>query len=371
MRIAFHTPLNALDDGRISGDRRMARQLIAIMTGLGHEVAPIAGGRTYMLEPDAATFAGHRAVAETRIEALLDDWRRHGGTPDLWFTYHSYYKAPDLLGPAMAARLAIPYVVAEASDSQRRAAGGWGPQVACARAGFGKAAVHFCFTERDRQGVAPWCGPATHFVALPPFIDAAGGPLPRMRDNDPPCLVAIGMMRPGNKHQSYLALADAMTRLDDRPWRLELFGDGAMRAEIEAAYAGFAPGRVSFMGAVDRAEVARRLANADLFGWPGLDEAYGLVYLEAQAAGLPVVAFDSGGVPATVRRGVTALLVAEGDIAAFAQALGALLDDAPRRRAMGAAASRFVADERGMGAASEIVARGLALAVAGHDGCAS
>lgn len=340
----------------------MARQFIAIMEGLGHAVEPIRKARTYMHEPDAATFAALCAAAQTRIETLVAGWRDHGGAPDLWFTYHSYYKAPDLLGPAVAARLDIPYVVAEASDSERRAQGGWAEQVACARASFGRAAVHFCFTERDRQGIAPWCGPATRFVDLPPFIEAAGGPLPRAQENDPPRLVAIGMMRPGNKHESYVALAQAMARLLDRPWRLSLFGDGAMRAQIEAAYAGFPPDRITFHGAVDRAEVAGVLAQADLFVWPGLREAYGLVYLEAQAAGLPVVAFDSGGVPATLKREITGLLIPEGDVAAFAQTLAGLLDDPARRRAMSVAAARFVAQERGMDRASEIVAHGLALA---------
>jgi glycosyltransferase involved in cell wall biosynthesis len=362
LRIAFHTPLNAFDDGRISGDRRMARQFIAIMEALGHAVEPIRKARTYMLEPDAEAFAALGSAAETRIEAMLAGWREQGGAPELWFTYHSYYKAPDLLGPVVAARLNIPYVVAEASDSQRRAEGGWAEQVSCARASFGKAAVHFCFTGRDRRGIEPWCGPETRFVDLPPFIAAAGGPLTNPHRNDPPHLVAIGMMRPGNKHESYLALADVMQRLLDRPWRLSLFGDGAMRGEIEAAYARFPAGRVTFHGAVDRAQVADTLAGADLFVWPGLHEAYGLVFLEAQAAGLPVVAFDSGGVPATLKCGVTGLLVPEGDIAGFARTLAALLDDPERRRAMSAAAARFVAEERGMDRARDIVARGLSLA---------
>ncbi len=362
MRIAFHTPLNAFDDGRISGDRRMARQFIAIMEALGHEVEAVRNARTYLSEPDAEAFAALRAAAQERVETLLAGWREQGGAPELWFTYHSYYKAPDLLGPAITERLGIPYVVAEASDSERRAQGGWARQVACARDSFGRAAVHFCFTERDRKGIELWCGPATRFVDLPPFIEAAAGPGPRSADNDPPHLVATGMMRPGNKHESYLSLARAMARLRDRPWRLSLFGDGAMRAEIEGAYAGFPPGRVTFHGAVDRALVAETLASADLFVWPGLHEAYGLVFLEAQAAGLPVVAFDSGGVPATLKRGVTGLLVPEGDVAAFAGTLAGLLDDPARRRRMSAAAARFVSEERGMDRARDIVARGLALA---------
>ena len=41
--------------------------------------------------------------------------------PDLWFTYHLYYKAPDLVGPLVAGALGIPYAVAEASVAHKRA----------------------------------------------------------------------------------------------------------------------------------------------------------------------------------------------------------------------------------------------------------
>ncbi len=74
----------------------------------------------------------------------------------------------------------------------------------------------------------------------------------------------------------------------------------------------------------------------------GVREAYGLVYLEAQATGLPVVAFDSGGVSATVRR-EEALLAPDGDAAALRDALARLLTDRALRARMSAAAQSFVA----------------------------
>ncbi|AMJ61883.1 glycosyltransferase family 4 protein [Bosea sp. PAMC 26642] len=362
MRIAFHTTLNDFDDGRISGDRRMARQLVAVLRRLGHEVTPLAAARTYMHEPDATDLAAKQEAATLQVEAMLAGWHDGSQAPNLWFTYHHYYKAPDLLGPAITQRLGIPYVVAEASDSARRAEGEWAQHVALARTGFPKAAVHFYFTERDRKGVEPWCGPKTRFIALPPFIDITSLPQPTRAEHHEPHLVAVAMMRPGNKHESYQSLARILATLADRPWRLTLIGDGAMRRDIEADFAQFAPGRVTFRGVLDAAAIAAMLADGDVFVWPGLREAYGLVYLEAQAAGLPVVAFDSGGVPATVKRGITAFLEPSGDEAAFAGSLRRLLDDATLRRRMGAAASNFVRTERDFGRAQEIVAQGLALA---------
>lgn len=366
MRIAFHTPLNAFEDARISGDRRMAHQLVEAMTSLGHEVEPIPNARSYMRTPDGETLTFHLCEARTRRDALLDDWRRNGGTPNLWFTYHSYYKAPDLLGPEISQRLGIPYVVAEGSDSERRVEGEWAEHVALARRSFGTVDLHFYFTSRDRQGLEPWGNAHTAFLALPPFIRSTPGPdLPKPATASPPRLLTIAMMRPG-KFPSYRALAALLALVPTEPWSLTIIGDGPMRGEIEAAFAGIPPERLRWLGAVAHERVKAELATHDIFVWPGVREAYGLVYLEAQAAGLPVIAFDSGGVSATVCPGETALLVPDGDIAALREALARLLLDAGLRARMSAAARRFVTTERTPERAREIIRDGLALAISRH-----
>ncbi len=363
MRIAFHTPLNAFDDGRISGDRRMARQLAAALARLGHEVVPIGDARAYMRMPDAGTLARRQAEAASRRDALLSGWRAQGGAPELWFTYHSYYKAPDLLGPAITKRLGIPYVVAEASDSGRRAEGEWAQHVALARSGFCAADLHFCFTARDREGVEAWCTDRTRFLELPPFI-VPELPAPARRPAaGTPRLVTVAMMRPGVKRDSYRALATVLERLADLPWSLSIIGDGPARPEVEAMFASLPQERISWRGALDREAVAAELATSDIFVWPGIGEAYGLVYLEAQAAGLPVAAFDSGGVSSTVRCGETALLTPEGDVGALGDALARLLVEPALRDRMGAAARAFVTGERMLEQASEIIGTGLAQAL--------
>ena len=94
--------------------------------------------------------------------------------------------------------------------------------------------------------------------------------------------------------------------------------------------------RVRFAGAVPHAELPALYAAADLYLWPAINEAYGMAFLEAQAAGLPVVAGRTGGVPAVVADGVTGLLTPIGDAAAFAAAVARLLDAPGRARAPGA-----------------------------------
>jgi phosphatidylinositol alpha-1,6-mannosyltransferase len=109
---------------------------------------------------------------------------------------------------------------------------------------------------------------------------------------------------------------------------------------------------VVFAGAVPEAEVAAHHAVGDVFALPcrtrggGLDvEGLGIVLLEAAAAGLPVVAGDSGGAPETVEEGRTGHVVDGRNIAAIASAVAGLLADPERARAMGAAGRAWMRQE--------------------------
>jgi len=149
------------------------------------------------------------------------------------------------------------------------------------------------------------------------------------------------MMRPGDKLTSYQILGDALSRLVDLPWSLEVIGDGPARRDVSSALAAL-QGRVNWMGSLDRKSVAERLAAADLFVWPAKNEAFGMALLEAQASGLPVVAGGAGGVAEIVVSGSTGLIVPVGDAAAFAAAVRSLIIDRGRRWALGAAARQRV-----------------------------
>lgn len=84
-----------------------------------------------------------------------------------------------------------------------------------------------------------------------------------------------------------------------------------------------------------RKDVPRLMAAADLFTMPSFGEPFGLVYLEAMAMRLPVVALDNGGTPEVVEHGRSGLLSAPGDIEGFAGHVIELLGDRERRGAMG------------------------------------
>jgi D-inositol-3-phosphate glycosyltransferase len=84
-----------------------------------------------------------------------------------------------------------------------------------------------------------------------------------------------------------------------------------------------------------RRELFRWYCVADIVGVPSYNESFGLVALEAQACGRPVVATDIGGLRHAVRAGETGLLVEGHDPARWADALAELLDDPDRARRLG------------------------------------
>jgi phosphatidylinositol alpha-1,6-mannosyltransferase len=108
---------------------------------------------------------------------------------------------------------------------------------------------------------------------------------------------------------------------------------------------------VVFTDGVPGSELPAHHAMADVFAMPcrtrgaGLDvEGLGIVFLEASATGVPVVAGRSGGAPETVRDGETGVVVDGWDVGAIAKSVGDLLADPDRAARMGAAGRRWVVD---------------------------
>ncbi|OQP84240.1 glycosyl transferase [Rhizobium rhizosphaerae] len=347
MQIAFYAPLKSPDHPVPSGDRLMARLLIAALSARGHRVTVASTLRAFGATPEAVMEGG--AAARAEVERLTALYEGEGG-PDLWFTYHPYYKAPDRLGPAIARRFAIPYVTAEASYSARRDRAGWAEAQALVRAAVSEAALNLCMTDRDRAGLVDAI-PQARVARLPPFIDAARflalPPRP-----EPGHLVAVAMMRAGDKMDSFRFLAEALALLDRPDWRLTLVGGGPLEAEVRALFARFGA-RVTFAGERPPEEVAAILSTAALYAWPGCGEAYGLAYLEAAASGVPAVAQAIAGVPEVVMAGQTGLLTPAGDVAAYAEALARLLAEPALRDRLADGARRFVTEERDLGRAAD------------------
>ncbi len=287
-RVAFYAPMKSPDSPKPSGDREMARNLMQALGAQGDIVELASQLRIYDKAGDRALQDELRRKATTEAARLAEELP---SDTNLWVTYHNYYKAPDLLGPAVSRARDIPYVQLESTRATSRLAGPWADFAQAAHDACDSAQVIFYHTandlitlERERFGTQA-------LVELPPFLPITE--LPPVSTRDGPMLT-VGMMRPGDKLASYTILADTLEHLTG-DWALDVVGDGPARLEVEALMARFGP-RVRFLGQLDRDALQARYSQASLFVWPGVNEAYGMVYLEAQACGVPVAAQDRPGV---------------------------------------------------------------------------
>jgi glycosyltransferase involved in cell wall biosynthesis len=161
----------------------------------------------------------------------------------------------------------------------------------------------------------------------------------RARDNDRvrkdlglevgvPVMTMVARFAPQKDHAGLIEAA-RLLKDEGRPFRLLLVGDdpfGNHRRKAEELCEALHMGdRVTFTGI--RRDVPAILSLTDLFVMPSFWEGLGLVFLEAMAFSLPVVASRVSGVPEIVSHGKTGLLVPPGDPEALKSALAELLDD--------------------------------------------
>ena len=290
-KIGFYAPMKSPNHPVPSGDREMARNLIALLEDEGTEVILASELRSHEKHGDPVRQAELRAEAEAEISRLLAELPE----VSLWATYHNYYKAPDLIGPRVAAARGIPYVQIESTRAKKRLSGPWADFAAAAHKAADAADLIFYLTDQDHFALDRDRVADQTLVHLPPFLPQ--DTLPPASALDGPMLT-VGMMRGGDKLASYSLIGAALKCLDSRGragnWKLCVAGDGPARAEVEALFAPFGA-RVEFLGQLDRNSLAEAYAQACLFFWPGVNEAFGMVYLEAQAHGLPVVTQDRPG----------------------------------------------------------------------------
>ncbi len=381
MRVAFHAPLKPPDHPVPSGDRAVARGLLGLLADLGHEVVETGRFRSYDRHGDTRRQHRLARLGEQLAARLLRRISTGGlARPHAWLTYHLYHKAPDHLGPVIARTLDIPYLVVEASVSPRQANGPWALGHAATLRALARADLVLAVSARDREGLLQAGLPDEAVLTFPPFLDAAPfrAAADRRADHrarlavelelDPGTswLLAVAMMRADVKQHSYSILAEALASLRDRDWALVVVGDGPARPVIVEALERAVGDRLRALGALSAEHLPGIYAACDLLVWPAVGEAYGMALLEAQAAGLPVVAGAEGGVAEIVDDGRTGLLVPGRDPRAFATAVAGLLDDPLRRRILGVAARDRVRARHDRPVAATRLARAFELAAARH-----
>jgi glycosyltransferase involved in cell wall biosynthesis len=336
LRCLFLAPLKPPDHPVPSGDRLIARQFMALLDGLGFQVDLVSRLRTRCAMPEDLPEIKNAAKAE--LDRCL---AREAGACEkatLVFTYHNYYRAPDLIGPALTRALDLPYVIAESSRSPRRADGPWAEGHRLAEAASDAAGMIIAPTAHDKVMLDQLRPPTQTAIHLKPFLDLSEWPLASIkrlpRRKGSVRLLTIAMMRSGNKVQSYLALASILGQITANDWTLDIVGDGEGRREVETQFAPFGD-RIRFHGAFDdRTRMGSLLNDSDIFVWP------------AGYRGVPDVIEDS----------VSGFVIPPGDDALFATRLGEMISSREFSARLGASAYQNFDKQHSMETAMQKVA---------------
>ncbi len=361
MRIAFYAPMKPADHPVPSGDRTIARGLIQALIQQGHTVEVMSRMRARYIWLRPVTFF------KFSLEVRLAHRRAVRFRPDMWLTYHTYYKAPDLLGPIVSSRLGIPYFIVEGSHSPRR----WKsllmrPGFCWNRRALLAAAHVFANKTADMPGLHGLL-PGDRISYVPPGIDPQAfrrlpGEGARLRaelgiPSSALVVCTAAMLRPGRKAEGVRIVIDSLGSLCQRGIiaHLLVVGDGSSSATLRRHAARKLDGAAHFLGQISYTQMVRVYSASDLFAFPGIRESLGMVYLEAQAAGLPVLAYRNGGVSEAVQDGITGLITPLYDEKAYTAALERLIRNEDLRVRMGQAAVRFVQEQRNIEKAVRIM----------------
>lgn len=354
MRIVFYAPFKPLGHPHPSGDLVIGTGLYHHLLSQGHqvEIASELRARWIYWKPWKVP------VWLREQRRLLRKLSRH--RPDLWLSYHSYYKAPDILGPSICRQLGLPYAIFQGIYATRP-----GKNIKT-RPGFHLNKQALCaagqvFTNRqeDLYNLRRLL-PESRIAYIPPGIYPEEFPFDpearaRLRREwgvgQAPVILSAAMFRPDVKSQGIAFLLRACGALYRKrtDFRLVIAGDGTQRPRLEALARFELGDRVRFVGKIPREKMHRFYSAGDIFAFPGIRESLGMVFLEAQSCGLPVVAFHNGGIPEVTQPGRTGFLTPVFDIPAFARAIERLLDDPALCRQMGKQAARQVQERHDLG----------------------
>lgn len=189
---------------------------------------------------------------------------------------------------------------------------------------------------RDRARVVPYGIDPDEWRVRPPLADEIRARYPG------PIVFFMGVLR---HYKGAHVLVEAMRDVDAT---LLLAGDGPERREVEDAVARFGVSdKVHLLGAIANDERAAYMHAADVFVLPAVNraEAFGIVLLQAMAAGTPVISTELGtGTSWVNQHEETGLVVPARDARALARAIARLLEDDERRAAMGRAAQNRVCE---------------------------
>ncbi len=353
MKIAFYAPFKPLGHKHPSGDLAIGQGLVDYLERRGHtiHVQSRLRARWIYFKPWLWLILIKDYIRI--LFCLLKD------PPDLWLTYHTYYKAPDLIGPWICRLLGIRYLIFQGiystkkQRSMKTVLGFYLNRAALKQADhiFTNKVPDFVNLQRlIPPGQLTYIKPgfqADCFEKLHDFEkeNKTGREVKKQWDkSDCPVILTAAMFRDDVKTKGLIWLIECCAQLlkSDVRFHLVIAGSGKMEKKLQILAQNRLPGCHTFAGKIDREKMAAFYSTGDVFAFPGIRESLGMVYLEAQSCSLPVVAFENGGIPEVVDNGKTGFLVPMYDCPSFCERLRLLLSEPDLRRKMGRAAARYV-----------------------------
>jgi teichuronic acid biosynthesis glycosyltransferase TuaC len=259
----------------------------------------------------------------------------------------------------LSRELGIPYVVtvhgldAYATNQVRGMPGRWCERVS--RMTYEGARRVICISERVQEEVQKGSNCWTEVVYNGVDVESFS-PSPEMSETGA-VILSIGDLIPIKGHNLLLrAIAALRERVPEV--RCEIVGTGPEREKLARLAAELCIGdRVSFLGRLSRMQVADRVRRCMVFALPSRYEGLGCVYLEAMAAGKPVVGCSGQGIAGIVRNGENGLLIEPGNLEQLVAALARVLQDHALRQRVAAAGHRIVHQHLTLAQQAEHLAR--------------
>lgn len=347
MKIAYYMPFKPLGHPNPSGDLVFGTEIHNHLNQAGHDCRLVSRLRCRWIYLHPGKLL--KLLLERR--RVLAELRQN--RPDIWLSYHCYYKAPDLLGPYCATKLGIPYTIFQGIYSTKRRRNlKTMPGFYLNRRALTAAALVFTnkrgdehnllrLLPRERIGYIP---PGIHTADFTFSAEARHRLRRRWGIEDEPVIMAAAMFRPGVKTLGIKTLITGCAELSrqGRKIKVVIAGNGRCRDELQQLGSSLLADDIIFCGRIPRDQLYTVYSAADIFAFPGIEESLGMVYLEAQSCRLPVVAYGDWGGREAVIDGQTGLLSPAASPERFTKNIGRLIEDTALRKKLGRQAAAHV-----------------------------
>lgn len=340
MKIAFYMPFKPLGHKNPSGDLIIGTELHDFLVEKGCDVSIVSRFRLRWIYLRPLLWPLFIVEFFRVLFTLLKN------RPDAWFSYHSYYKAPDILGYLCCRLLNIPYVIFQGiySTKRKRKVKSW-----CGfhlnRLALLRADLVFTNKLPDKINLERLLD-KENVVYVPPGIkpdefefdkDSRDKLRERYSCQNRVVVLTAAMFREGVKTQSLEKVIEVCGDLihQGKPLFLMIAGDGVNHDYLLDKAGKHLGNEFAFLGKIKRSRMKEVYSSADIFVFPGINESLGMVYLEAQSCALPVVAYKNWGASQAVEHGKTGLLADAVDDHGFLRQIARLTEDDDYRRKLG------------------------------------